>query len=259
MTGAADTGTVITERDLTLLGALSIARVLDCEQFMVVSRFSSVRRANRRLLKLVRAGLLRRWFVGTEMGGVKALYGLSPEAARLIGESSQGLLPWKQDRVITSSQFLAHQQSINTVFIQARFQTLAADASCVRWLSFREPLSTAVPLIPDGYFEIKHQGSIHPIFLEADLGTESSKVWKRKVEWYLKFALNGDFERRFGEKRFRVLIMLHSSRRLEVVRTTIAHRTDKLFWFSTEDQVRSEGIMAPIWLRPSGTERTPLP
>jgi hypothetical protein len=258
MNATVNAGTVVTDRDLALLRALVIARVLDCDQVMAICRFSSVRRTNRRLLKLVRAGLLRRWFVGTEARGVKALYGISPEGMRLIGEQPQGLLAWKQDRVITSSQFLAHQQAVNQVFIQARYQPLSGEASCERWLTFREPFSTAVPLIPDGYLEIKQGDAVYPVFLEVDLGTESSKVWRRKVEGYLKFALNGDFERRFHEKRFRVLVVLNSSRRLDVVRQTIAERTDKLFWLSTQDRLRGEGLLAPIWIRPKGEEWIPL-
>lgn len=257
MNPTVNAGTVITGRDLVLLRALLVTRVLDCEQAMVVGSFSSIRRTNRRLLKLVRSGLLRRWFVATEHRGVKALYGLSSEATRLIEEHPQGLIPWKQDRVITSSQFLAHQQGINAIFIQARFQ-LPAEIMCVRWMNFREPLSAALPLMPDAYLEIKNLGTLYPMFLEVDLGTETAKAWRRKVEWYLKFALNGDFERTFGARRFRVLVVLHSSRRLEVVRKVIAERTDKLFWFSSQDQIRSEGLLAPIWLRPKGNDRRGL-
>jgi len=258
MNRTVDTGTVVTERDLALFRVLVIARVLDCDQIMAICRFSSARRTNRRLLKLVRAGLLRRWFVGTESRGVKALYGISPEGMRLIGEQPQGLLAWKQDRVITSSQFLAHQQAVNQIFILARFQPLGEKTSCERWMTFREPLSTAVPIIPDGYLEIKQAGAVFPMFLEIDLGTESSKIWRCKVEGYLKFALNGDFERGFHEKRFRVLVVLNSSRRLDVVRQTIAERTDKLFWLSTQDRLRSESLLAPIWIRPKGEECLPL-
>ncbi len=258
MSTTSNAGTIVTDRDLALFRALVIARVLDCEQVMAISGFASVRRTNRRLLKLLRAGLLRRWFVGTEARGVKALYGISAEGMRLIGEQPQGVLPWKPDRVITSSQFLAHQHGINQVFILARFQPLAGGASCERWMTFREPFSKAIPLIPDAYLEIKQGGLVFPMFLEVDLGTETSKVWMRKVEWYLKFRLNGDFERKFHEKNFRVLVILHSSRRLEVVRETIAERTDKLFWLSTQDRIRSEGLMAPIWLRPNGEEWKPL-
>jgi len=253
-----DEGTIVTPRDLVLFRALSIARFLDCKQAMVVCGFTSMRRANRRLLKLVLAGLLRRWFVATSARGVKAIYGLSPQAAYLIGEVAHGLIPWKQDRVITSSQFLEHQQAINEIFVPVRFRTLPEGTSCERWMSFCEPLGASLPLTPDAYLKIGHGGTVHSMFLELDLGTESSKVWKRKVELYLRLAISGEFERMFHEKRFRVLVVLHSSRRLEQVRTTIVQRTDKLFWLSTQDELRNESLTAPIWLRPNGVQRLPL-
>jgi hypothetical protein len=251
-------GTITTSRDLFLLRTLVGTRVLDGEQVKTVGGFKSVRRTNRRLLKLVQAGLLKRWFVGTASGGQKAIYGLSPQGAMLIGEARQGLISWKQDSLITSSQFLAHQESVNAVFIQARFQPLPSGLSCERWMNFREPLSQSVPLMPDGYFELKQGSASHPMFLEVDLGTESSRVWKGKVELYLKLALGGEFERMFHEKRFRVLVVLHSERRMEAIRKTVAKRTEKLFWFSTQAEVRSNGFGSPIWLRPMGAQRMPL-
>ncbi len=176
----------------------------------------------------------------------------------MIGETRQRLIPWRQDSLITSSQFLAHQQAVNAVFIQARFRPLPSGLSCERWMTFREPLSPSVPLLPDGYFELIQGSVVHPMFLEVDLGTESSRVWKRKVELYLKFALGGEFERLFHQKRFRVLVVLHSERRMEALRQTVAKRTEKLFWLSTQDDVSREGLCSSIWLRPIGTERIPL-
>jgi len=256
MSAVQDVGTFVTPRDLALFRALVVARVLDGEQAMSVGGFHSVRRANRRLLKLVRAGLLRRWFVGSPAGGLKALYGLAPQAFVLLGESSQGLISWKQDGVITSSQFLAHQQAVNEVFIRARFQTLPYGLSCERWSTFREPLAPSIGLIPDAYCEIKQADVAHPMFLEVDLGTEASKVWRQKVERYLRLAVSGEFERIFGQRRFRTLVLFPSVRRLESVRKTILHRTDKLFWLSTFDQLRRDGLWAPIWFRPtSGAEQ----
>jgi hypothetical protein len=258
MSTAKNVGTITTSRDLLVLRTLTVTRVLDVDQVIAIGGFASVRRTNRRLLKLVRAGLLKRWFVGTASGGQKALYGLSPQSATLIGETRQGLIPWKQDSLITSSQFLGHQQAVNAVFIQAQFGSLPSGLSCGRWMTFREPLSPSVPLMPDGYFELTQGGASHPMFLEVDLGTESSRVWKRKVELYLKLALGGEFERMFHQQRFRVLVIIHSERRMEAMRKTVAKRTEKLFWFSTQDEVSREGICSPIWLRPSGTERIAL-
>jgi hypothetical protein len=252
-------GTITTPRDLVILRTLVVTRVLQVDQVMAIGEFSSVRRANRRLLKLVRAGLLKRWFVGTASGGQKALYGLSPQGAALIGETRQGLISWKQDSVITSSQFLAHQLAVNAVFIQWRFAGLPAGLVCERWMTFHEPLSPSVPLMPDGYLELTREGTVHPMFLEVDLGTESSRVWKRKVEFYLKFALGGEFESIFHQKRFRVLVVLHSERRMEAIRKTVAKRTEKLFWFSTQGDVSRHGLCSSIWLRPTGATRIPLP
>lgn len=258
MSTVLDAATVVTARDLELFRTLAIARVLDGEQIKVVSGFRSIRRTNRRLLKLVRVGLLRRWFLGAAGGGQKALYGLSPQAVNLIGEATQGLIPWKQDALITSSQFLAHQRAINEIFLLVRFHPLALGLSCEGWMRPRLPLSPSVPLIPDSYFEIAQNGLAYPMFLEMDLGTESSAIWRRKVELYLKLAIGGEFERLFHHKRFRVLILFPSGRRLESIRKVIAKRTEKLFWLSTRDEVLAHGLWNSIWFRPVGAERQRL-
>lgn len=88
-----------------------------------------------------------------------------------------------------------------------------------------------------------------------DLGTEASTVWKRKVELYLKLAIGGEFERVFGRKRFRVLVLLPSKRRLDTVRKTVARRTDKLFWFSTLADLKQQGLWQATWLRPTGDQK----
>lgn len=255
MTTSKNIGVVLNARDRAVLRTLVIARVLDAEEMKNVGGFTSIRRTNRRLLKLVRAGVLRRWFVGTESGGQKALYGLSREGARIIGESAQGLISWKQDSLITTSQFLAHQQAINRVFLLAQFRPLPHGILCRNWRTFREPISDSVPLMPDGYFELVQKEIVYPVFLESDLGTESSKVWKRKVELYLKLALSQEFE----PSRVRVLAVFPSDRRMEAIRRVVAKRTDKLFWFSTEDRLAREGLCGRVWLRPKGRELVALP
>jgi hypothetical protein len=254
MKTAWDIRTVFTSRDLAVLRALVIARVLDGAQIQLIARFTSVRRTNRRLLKLVRAGVLRRWFVGTASGGQKAIYGHSPAGARLLEEPTHGLITWKQDALITTSQFLAHQQAINRVFIRARYQPLREGCSCAEWQTFRRPISPSIPLVPDGYFEIVYRGVVHPMFLEADLGNESSMVWKRKVELYLKLGVSKEFEHMFDKTRLRVLVVVSSDRRMNALRRVIAQRTDKLFWFTTEDRMELEGLCGPIWMRPKVNE-----
>ncbi len=251
-------GIILTPRDLFVLRMLVTMRVLDGAEIKTIAGFATIRRTNRRLLKLFQAGLLRRWFLGTECGGRKTLYGLSPLGASHIGESSQGLIGWKQDSLITTSQFLAHQQAVNSFFIQARFQPLPPGVTCQRWMTFRLPLATSVKLVPDGYFEAVQGGSVCPMFLEVDMGTESTKVWAQKVELYLKLYVGGEYGRLFHEKRFRVLVLLHSERRLATVRRVVAKRTDKLFWFSTQDELQKQGLWNIGWLRPKSEGRQQL-
>src|ERR1035438_1909447 len=64
---------IVQPRDLQLLRELGVMRVLDREQARIVAGFQSTTRANTRLLALTRAGLLRRFFLGSG-GGRKALY-----------------------------------------------------------------------------------------------------------------------------------------------------------------------------------------
>ena len=67
---------IVQPRDREFLPELSTLRVVDHEQARFVAGFGSTSRANKRLLKLTRAGLLRRFFLGSG-GGRKALYALS--------------------------------------------------------------------------------------------------------------------------------------------------------------------------------------
>ena len=100
------------------------------------------------------------------------------------------------------------------------------------------------------------------MFLEVDLGHEGRKVWKQKIDGYLRYARSGHFEQQFGLARFRVLVLANSERRLASIRSVAAQQTDKLFWFSTLSITNAvqnrEGFWSPVWLRPQGDERLAL-
>lgn len=74
MTGTREPGLLLQPRDLKLLSAFSQIRVLDREMAKAAAGFGSTTRANARLLKLTRAGLLRRCYIGTVASGRKAVY-----------------------------------------------------------------------------------------------------------------------------------------------------------------------------------------
>jgi len=247
----------VQERDRCLLRELDILRVIDREQAQVVMGFRSMRRTNRRLLALTRSGVLGRIFIANQRVGQKALYTASPQGAALAGIRLSGL-PMRQSR-FGASPFLLHRLAINEIYLSVKHKTLPRpDLSFARWISFREPLSQAIPLIPDGYFEIVDGPNNRAMFLEADLGTEGIPVWQKKTQLYLQLALSGAFPQMFRQPQFRVLVVVTTERRLRNIRAAIEKSTDKIFWFTTFDQIKQCGLWSPVWLRPIGEARLPL-
>jgi hypothetical protein len=257
MSGNKRIGCIVQERDRHLLRELGVMRVIDRDQAQIVGDFPSTRRANRRLLTLVRGGLLRRIFIPNSVFGEKALYTLSSKGAAMVGSRLSGL-PLRQSR-FGASPFLLHRLAVNEIYLTVKYRGLPRpDMRLARWIAFRETLTQSIPLTPDGYFELTTDGVTRPIFLEADLGTESMPVWQKKIQLYLQMALSGSFVRLFRQSQFRVLVIATTERRLQHIRSVIAKSTDKVFWISTFDQISQQGFWSPIWLRPSGDQRLPL-
>lgn len=245
---------VLNDRDLRMFRVLVTLRFLDVEQLAVAGSFNSWRRAKRRAQRLYRAGLLRRWFVASRGGAPKAIYGLSLAGAKLVDAGRDTVLAWKDGDLIVASQFLAHQQALTQVLLATKSEAVAPI-----WKTFRQPLSTVVPLRPDAYVEFPGEGQpFLPVFLEVDRGTEPLKVWDHKAMLYLKLAASREFERLFQKSRFDVLVIVTAEGRLNTIRETVALRTEKLFWFSTLDSIIRDGLWAARWLRPKGEAEVTL-
>jgi len=257
MTGNEHHGMVIQERDRHLLRELAVMRVIDREQAKTVAGFGSTTRANVRLLSLTRAGLLRRFFVGTSGGGKKALYALSAKGAHLVDVPERGPRR-RKDESLATDFFVQHQLIVNQIYCALKYRAIPAGVTFRRWIAFHQPLTSGLRLIPDGYVELAPTSGIVAMFLEVDLGNESLTVWKEKVRNYLQFALSGECERQFGQGRFRVLVLANSERRLLSIRKVISESTDKIFWFANLESINRDGFFAPVWLRPKGDERLSL-
>lgn len=247
---------VLQERDRRFLEELAILRVVDRDQAKAVAGFGSVTRVNARLLALTRAGLLRRFFLGTSGAQQKALYTLSNAGAKLAGVSHRGLQR-RKDESDLGGAFVAHQLALNDLYCAFKFQPIPFPGVVFeRWLSFDEAVASS--LLPDGYLELRTPAGIVAAFLEADLGTERTAIWGEKARKYVQFGRSGDYERLFGGSRFRVLVVANSERRMQSIRKTVAAVTDIIFWFSTFAALRDGGFFRPVWLRPKGDERLPL-
>jgi hypothetical protein len=258
MTGNDRHGLVIQERDRHLLREVSVMRVIDREQAKVVAGFSSTTRVNARLLALTRSGLLHRFFLGTTAGGAKALYSLSARGARLVDAPETGPRR-RSDEAVVADFFIAHQLATNEVYCALKYgKPPTPGITFKRWVAFPKRPTPGLRLIPDGYFELETPVGIVAAFLEVDLGHERPKVWQDKVRNYLDLAVSGNFERQFGQNRFRVLVTATSERRLNSIRQLVRTSTEKVFWFSSLESIQRHGCFAPIWLRPKGEEPQPL-
>jgi hypothetical protein len=242
---------VIQPRDEHLLREIALMRIVDREQAKTVAGFHSTTRANARLLVLVNAGLLRRFFQGTTAGGKKALYTLSPKGSQFVG------VPYRafrhgNDELLVTNFFVAHQLAVNEVYCLARYGLAAPEGlKCTRWLAFSEKIAQGISLIPDGYFEIAAAQGLISAFLEVDLGNEGLAVWKEKTRNYLQYAATGIFREQFGQKQFRALVVANNESRVQAIRKVVSSLTEKVFWFSTLEALRREGLWGPVWLRPS--------
>lgn len=245
--------TIIQERDRRILRELGMMRVMTRDQAKTIGGFTSDSRVNRRLLQLLRAGLLRRIIFGSTR-----LYSLSRKGAFAAGVEYWHLRR-RNEEIITADYFLPHQLAVNDVVIGLKYGSWPQGFVFERWRSFREPLTRSSGLIPDGYAEIRFpSGEIVGFFLEVDLGGEHGKIWRQKANRYLSFILSGHLEELFGVQRCRILVLLQSERRCHSIRKAVAEVVDKLFWFASMDAVRKEGFFAPIWLRPTGDTRMVL-
>jgi hypothetical protein len=248
---------ILQPRDLEFFRILGEhARVVDREQAMHLAGFGSQTRANVRLLKLASNGFLRRYFLGTLKGGSKALYTLSAKGALAAQIENRPVIRPK-DTLLVGDPFVNHQLSINEVHIAARFAFLK-DLKFLRWLAFHQPLTPAIAIVPDGYFEIETPSGVRDAFIEVDCGTESLKVWTKKAGLYLQLAISGTFKKLFRHEQFQVLVVATSERRLSFIRKTVAKQTTKIFWFSTLEPIKREGFWSAVWLRPTGDQRFSL-
>jgi hypothetical protein len=258
MTGSDARAIVVQDRDRQLLHELAVLRVADREQLKVVAGFGSTTRANCRFLALSRAGLLRRFFLGTVGGARKALYALSPKGAQVAQVPYRGPRR-RQDEVLVADFSVMHQLAVNRVYCLVKYEPIPVPgARFVRWVAFHEPLESGLAFIPDGFFEIAAEKQGMGAFLEVDLGHESRTVWRGKVEAYLRYALSGLCAEGLGQSRFRTVVIADSDRRVASLRMATAEITEKIFWFTTFEAIEREGFWSPIWQRPKTGTCLPL-
>jgi hypothetical protein len=245
---------VLQPRDVAILKFIYEYGLLSGKQIQQLLRFGCATRRNARLRPLFDHGYVDRFFLPTLNGNAKILYVLGPKGALVIAETL-GLDVQVVKRRIrqmreTKEMFLLHRLQAN----QTRLTLSSAmdQSSGMRMDLWRgEPELPEVRLIPDGYCQYRYRDQLWSFFLELDRSTESHRRIQAKVEAYLRFGLSGLYQRHFGLKFFRVLLVALNEKRLLNLKRLIEKTTDKIFWFATLEEITPETVLfSPIWRRP---------
>lgn len=116
-------------------------------------------------------------------------------------------------------------------------------------------------IIPDGYFMLTTPEHHIRYLLEIDRSTEDNpRFLREKILPGLAYVGSDAFEKRFGFKRGRWLVVTTGERRLgNMLRQAKRAKAKGLFYFTTYDKLNADTLLhAPIWQREDRAESVPL-
>lgn len=233
-------GLAFTERDRAIVREIARFGVMSRDQLMRLKFFRSKTRANERLKRLVGEGYLAARRQPLSVGGPRFVY----LPGRLLDDGRD----IRRRFADVSDLFLAHQ--LGLVDIRLAFEQ---HATLARWLAEKDLASLSLGLVPDAYLEYEVQALTFCAFVEYDRGTEALGRVERKVRAYLALAHTGQFERAFTRKFFRVLMVADTAGRLATLSQTTTRLTERVFRFTTLNDLTHHGPLASIWRRPGAT------
>jgi Replication-relaxation len=218
----------LTPRDLILLNWLYDHQILYTHQ-IAHALFPSLDAAQKRLLKLLTAGLLDR-FRPLRMGGGSYpwRYLLGQTGMELVA-AARGDDPVRRDaakarrRSLTESQKTGHLLGVNQFFVDlAGHARLNGGASLDRWLSSQQCDSVVAygtvaqaRVVPDGHGVWTQDGATVAFYFEYDTGTERLATLVDKIERY-NWHVDG------GAPRWPVLFSVHSARHEQSLHNKLA-------------------------------------
>jgi hypothetical protein len=261
---------VLMDRDKEILARVWEDRMLFTSQIGRIF-FEGKTGAGVRLRRLWENGYLDRYFLPTLMfhGSTEALYLLGKKgvdvAAAMLGlertEILRGLSHLKR-KVKNHSFLLSLDHILALADFRIAFEEAAAkhpDVSLTGWIPermcedsyrfWRGMEKVEGKIRPDGYCQCQYGEKRYSFFIEVDLGTMSSKAIAHKVQRYLDYSESGRYEKRFGVRFFRVLMVTTSSQRMANLKRTTESLTDSIFWLTTTDQVQQGRIFHQVWTK----------
>lgn len=257
---------ILQPRDQEIISQVYEFGFLSREQIQRLLDFNCTTRANIRLRKLFDHGYLSRRFLPIGFGSM-GIYFLGPEGINLVGEK-YGVDPSvikKRQQAFEQKKdlFFHHDLSVNEVRIA--FHLALANSNGLRldrWLTpidclqeydlFNPQMGRKIKTVfrPDGYFRYFFKDRLFGCFLEMDRSTMTNARFQDKVKIYLEYAQSGCYQPRYGLKFFRVLVVTKTVERLLNLKSVTERLTDKIFWFSTLDELQHGKVFEAIWQKP---------
>lgn len=164
----------------------------------------------------------------------------------------------------------AHTLEADDVFVRliatARRRAAAGwDDVLVEWRSaaacYRRPVR------PDGYGIYRHAGRLYGFFLEYDRGTMSARDYLQKFAAYYAYWASGRYERDYDGFPTILVITADTAAEDRIARAAQAAAVGRgptlplvlTCRWRIEDARNPAGLLGPIWLEPSSTERRSWP
>jgi hypothetical protein len=199
-------------RDRLLLRLLADHQVLTTPQICALL-FPSLRRAQRRLTVLHRAGFLDRFRDRQGRGGSQPWHWTLGPLGLALDAAARGHAPptsrqiWARQHAIAASPRLDHLLGVNQFFVDLLAHARAhPGARLARWWSEQQATALFRGIHPDGHGLWQEAGGTVGFFLEHDTGSESLQRLVTRLASYDKLA-------HAGGPAYPVLFWLHSPTR----------------------------------------------
>lgn len=273
------------ERDIEVLQALAVHRVLSGDQLRRLVFQCSGSRVRRRLRTLYDHGFVERLSVVAQpsRGVPPVLYVLTTRGVEALDElevsaASGGVsglsLQAVRHRLVVNDVFITLSEAVrNTRYAIRDWRheqqlKLTAEDGRGRVEQVEHPsLQRPMPFLPDAYFELElGDGSTFAFFVEVDLATHSQRIWRERAQLYTAYAdpRMGLFRRRYGRETFRLLIVTTPDYRGRSRRDNILRSIEQtvgpspLFLATTLENLQGDQILGRVWRAPGARHSTAI-
>jgi hypothetical protein len=265
---------VLQERDIKILETLYNYRFLTTTQIADLF-FGAKSKALRRLRQLYDNGLVARIFRPVVVGSAEIIYCLDSYGVSVLAQHlgiDRENIDWSR-RSFTrlKSLFLDHALEVNRFRVALCLAVRDDPGSELLSWKYDNELQTKnekgilisdkvtdpenatkkIRVTPDAFFGLSTPQGRAYFFLEADLGTEDNYQFKKKMQGYLRYYMDGHYQSKYGHKAFRVLTTTTSKRLPNLVRTTqkavVDKRLQAMFYFADREHIVPEGILHRVW------------